>query len=136
MCILSTLDFIWNLDSSVRLATGFRAGNLSLYHRVQTGAGAQLASFTMRTGGSLPGLKRPGCETVYSQPSSTEVKNAWSYTSTPPYVFLAWYLFKPKTTLPLHFGLHIKYNKKLIMIIFLHKYLYPHRDTSRKYRSL
>jgi hypothetical protein len=25
-------------------------------------------------------------------PSSAEVKNAWSYTSTPPYLFMAWYL--------------------------------------------
>jgi hypothetical protein len=26
--------------------------------------------------------------------SSAEVKNAWSYTATPPYVFMAWYLIK------------------------------------------
>jgi hypothetical protein len=29
------------------------------------------------------GLKRPGREADYSPPSSAEVKNAWSYTSTP-----------------------------------------------------
>jgi hypothetical protein len=30
------------------------------------------------------GIKRPGCEADHSSPSSAEVKNAWSYTSTPP----------------------------------------------------
>jgi hypothetical protein len=29
------------------------------------------------------GIKRPGCETDHSHPSNVEVKNAWSYTSTP-----------------------------------------------------
>jgi hypothetical protein len=31
-------------------------------------------------------------ETDYSPPSSAEVKNVWSYTTTPPYVFMMWYL--------------------------------------------
>jgi hypothetical protein len=30
------------------------------------------------------GIKWPGCEADHSPPSSAEVKNAWSYTSTPP----------------------------------------------------
>jgi hypothetical protein len=30
------------------------------------------------------GVKRPGYEADHSPPSSAEVKNAWSYTSTPP----------------------------------------------------
>jgi hypothetical protein len=30
------------------------------------------------------GIKRPGLEADHSSPSSTEVNNAWSYTSTPP----------------------------------------------------
>jgi hypothetical protein len=38
------------------------------------------------------GVKRPGREADYSPPSSAEVKNAWSYTSAPLYVFMAWYL--------------------------------------------
>jgi hypothetical protein len=29
------------------------------------------------------GVKRPGYEAVHSPPSNAEVKNAWSYTSTP-----------------------------------------------------
>jgi hypothetical protein len=30
------------------------------------------------------GVKRPGSEADHSPPSSAEVKNAWSHTSTPP----------------------------------------------------
>jgi hypothetical protein len=30
----------------------------------------------------------------HSFPCSTEVKNAWLYTSTPPYYFMAWCLVK------------------------------------------
>jgi hypothetical protein len=41
--------------------------------------------------GSLSlGVKRPGREADHSLPSSADVKNAWSYTSTPQYVFMAW----------------------------------------------
>jgi len=31
-----------------------------------------------------PGVKQPGREADHSPPSSAEVKNVWSYTSTPP----------------------------------------------------
>jgi hypothetical protein len=37
----------------------------------------------MGTTGSFPGIKLPGREADHSPPSSAEVKNAWSYTSTP-----------------------------------------------------
>jgi hypothetical protein len=40
------------------------------------------------------GVKRPGCEADHSPPSSAEVKNAWSYTSTPQYAFMTWCLVK------------------------------------------
>jgi hypothetical protein len=40
------------------------------------------------------GLKRPGCEADHLSPSIAEVKNARKYTSTPPYVFMAWCLIK------------------------------------------
>jgi hypothetical protein len=41
-----------------------------------------------------PGVNWLGNEAVYSPASSPEVKNARSYTSTPQYVFMKWYLFK------------------------------------------
>jgi hypothetical protein len=40
------------------------------------------------------GVKRPGREADHSPPSSAEVKNAWSYTSTPARVFTVWCLIK------------------------------------------
>jgi hypothetical protein len=40
------------------------------------------------------GVKRPGNEADHSPPSSAEVKNEWSCTSTPQYVFMAWCLVK------------------------------------------
>jgi hypothetical protein len=54
------------------------------HHRAHTGSGVHLASYPMGTKGSFPGIQRPGREADYSPPSSVEVKNAWSCTSTLP----------------------------------------------------
>jgi hypothetical protein len=43
------------------------------------------------------GIKQLGHEADHSPPPSAEVKNAWSYTSTPQYVFMAWCLVKQLT---------------------------------------
>jgi hypothetical protein len=51
----------------------------SLLHNVQTGSGAHPATYTMVTGDTC---KQQGREADHSPPSSTEVKNAWSFTST------------------------------------------------------
>jgi hypothetical protein len=60
------------------------AGNFSLLHRIQTESEAYPASYPMGTGGAISlGVKRPGREADHSPPSSTDVKNAWRYTSTP-----------------------------------------------------
>jgi hypothetical protein len=48
------------------------------------------------------GVKRPGREAGHSPPSSAEVKNEWSYTSTPQYVFMAWCLVKHRENLPFY----------------------------------
>jgi hypothetical protein len=52
------------------------------------------ASYPMGIGGSYTGLKRPGSEADHSPPSRAEVKNTWSYNSTPPYTFTEWCLVK------------------------------------------
>jgi hypothetical protein len=39
-------------------------------------------------------VKRPVRETDRSSPSSADIKNAWRYTSTPLYVFIAWCLIE------------------------------------------
>jgi hypothetical protein len=40
------------------------------------------------------GVKQLGCEADHSPPSSARVKNAWSYTFIPQYVFMVWCLVK------------------------------------------
>jgi len=42
----------------------------------------------------VPRVRRPGHEADHSHPSSAEVKNAWSYTAAPQYVFMVWCLVK------------------------------------------
>jgi hypothetical protein len=46
-----------------------------LYSSVQTGSGAQPASYPMGNGDSFPGVKEPEREADHSSPSSAEVKN-------------------------------------------------------------
>jgi hypothetical protein len=69
-------------DSRVRLPVGVR--NFSLHHRVQNGSGAHPASYLMSTWGSFPEGKVAWAWSSPITPSSAEVKNAWSYTSTSP----------------------------------------------------
>jgi hypothetical protein len=54
----------------------------TLRHRVQTGSGSYPTTH-QRVPAAL-------------SPSSADVKNIWIYTSTPPCVFMAWYLVKPR----------------------------------------
>jgi len=42
------------------------------------------------------GVKRKELEVDHTSPSSAEIENACSYTSTPQYVFIAWCLVKHK----------------------------------------
>jgi len=53
-------------------------GFLPLRHRVQTGSEDHTESYPLGTGGSFP-----GGEADHSPPPSANIKNAWSYTSTP-----------------------------------------------------
>jgi len=39
----------------------------------------------------IPGVERPGREADHSHLSSSKVKNAWSYTSTPPRDTSSWF---------------------------------------------
>jgi len=48
----------------------------------------------MCTGALSPGVKLPGRETDHSATPSAKDKNAWSYNSTPSYVFMVWNLIK------------------------------------------
>jgi len=65
----------------VRVPAG--AGNFSL-HRIQTGPVPTQHPIQWLTGDLSLGVKRSGREADHSPPFSADVKNAWSYTSTPP----------------------------------------------------
>jgi hypothetical protein len=74
---------------------GTGKGNF-LHHRVQTGSEAHAFSYPVGTGGSSARLKQSERKAVQSSPPSADVKKEWSYTSTPPYAFMAWCLVKFK----------------------------------------
>jgi hypothetical protein len=56
--------------------------------------GTHPASYPIGTRGFFPGGKRPARKADQSPPSSSEVKNAWNYTFTPQYAFVAWWSVK------------------------------------------
>jgi hypothetical protein len=83
-----------SLGSSVSIMTGYGLdergsipdrGNeiFSLLHGVQTGSETIQAPVQW-----VLEVEQPRRETDHSPPSSAENKNAWSYSSTPPYVFM------------------------------------------------
>jgi hypothetical protein len=51
-----------------------------------------------------PGVKWLGHKADHSPSSSAEVKNVWSYTSTPPFVFMVWHLVKSRDNFTLTFN--------------------------------
>jgi hypothetical protein len=83
-------------DSSVGIATGYRLeiGVLGFDFKRELGIFLFTTASRPALGptqppiqwvpGSFPGVKRPRREADHSSPSSAEVKNAWTYTSTPP----------------------------------------------------
>jgi hypothetical protein len=74
----------------------------SLRHRVQTGSGAHLDNYSIGTGLSPTGLKRPGYKADHSPSSNAEFKNVYSYNVTTTALPL---LLKVKVKLPLCFNL-------------------------------
>jgi hypothetical protein len=78
------------------LGFDFRRGaeNFSLHHRVQNGSGTTQPPIQFVPGALSLGVKRPKREADHSPPYSAEVKNVWSYTSTPQYAFMVRCLVK------------------------------------------
>jgi len=64
------------------------------HHCSHTDSGTHPASYPTDTGDISPGAKRLGYEADHLTPYSAEVNNAWTYISTPPYVFMGWCLVK------------------------------------------
>jgi hypothetical protein len=90
-------------DRSISIALGYGLDDRDSRVQFPAGLGIFLFTTVSRTalgpiqppiqwvpGGLSLGVKRPGREADHSPPSSAEVKNAWSYNSTPQYVFMAW----------------------------------------------
>jgi hypothetical protein len=71
-----------------------RQGIDSFCHCVQTASGSHPTSKSFDTGIFSPGEYLSEREADHSLPSSVVVKNAWSYSSTPPYVSMVWCLIK------------------------------------------
>ena len=77
------------------LVVRFPAETEIFLHRIQTGSGARLSSYSMPLS---PEVKRPGREAEHSTPSSTiTVKIDGTYTSTPTYVYMALLYRTPRT---------------------------------------
>jgi hypothetical protein len=71
----------------------------SLCHRVQTSSGVHTATIEWIRLVLSPRIKRSEREADHSLPSSAEVKNPCSCTSTPPYVDMPWCLIKHRIRL-------------------------------------
>jgi hypothetical protein len=78
----------------IRRFPGMARDSLLFCRHVQTCFGAHPASCPIGAGSYSPGLQRPDRETDCSSPSAVEVKHSYSYSSTHPYVFKAWFLIK------------------------------------------
>jgi hypothetical protein len=76
----------------VRFPAGAR--DFSFLHSTQIGSWDYPASYPMCSGESFSGDKATRAWSWPLTPSSAEVKNSWSYTSTTLYVLVAWCLLK------------------------------------------
>jgi hypothetical protein len=105
MCNPVTLRTVRVSDSSVVNSDGIRDGLLRSRGSIPSRIREFLFSIAPRPslwptqppiqwvpGALSPRVRRPGCETAHSLPSSAEVKNVWSYSFIFPFVFVAWYL--------------------------------------------
>jgi hypothetical protein len=116
-CVRKKVIISYSCDSSVGVVTGYGmddrmvgvrflavAGNFSIHHRVQTGSGAQPASYTMGSGSSFPGSKAAG---AWNWPFiSTCCRDQRMRRALPPlphYVFMAWRLVKHRDNLTFTF---------------------------------
>jgi hypothetical protein len=68
------------------------ARDFSFVHSNQIVSGVHQAAYTIGTRAYFPGIKWLRHEAECSPLSSVKIKNAWSYTSTPSYISMAWCL--------------------------------------------
>jgi hypothetical protein len=102
----------WLDDRCSRVLFPAGAGDFSLLHRFQNSSESHPVFCPLGTRASFPGERRLGREADHSPPSRAEVKNAWCYTSTPQYIFMAWCLVKHRNNFT--FTLQEKYNPNAV----------------------
>jgi hypothetical protein len=98
-------------------------GKSFLYsHSFQTGSRAphHLVQWVQKAPPS--GIKRLGRQADNSSPSSAEVKNVWSYTSTSPYIFMALCLSKHTDIFTFHLSWFIQRRLQLVRLNILYRY--------------
>jgi hypothetical protein len=89
------VPWLWfHCSSGVRFPA--RVGSFYALHPDQTGSGAHPTSCPRGPGHFSLSVKQPGREADHSSSSSScvKVKNVSTWTSTPPYVFIAWCFIK------------------------------------------
>jgi hypothetical protein len=78
---------------------------------------------TYACGGLLPGVKRPGCGADHSHLYNAEVKDAWSYNSTPTHIFMALCLSLARDT-PSQRGDYFKHRDIFTIHTYIHTYIH------------
>jgi hypothetical protein len=122
-------------DSSVGILTTLRTGrpkirgsisvrerDILFFTAYEQTFGDHPTTYPVGSAGSFPGLKRPKRRAVRSTPSSTEVKNEWSYTSTPPHAFMTRCLIRIALTLSLTSG-KIIHSREVLLKNLYRKYV-------------
>jgi len=78
--LIGVVTRLWAGRYGVRISAGTKY--VSLLQSFHRGSGVHPATFSIGTVVPFPGVKRPARDVDNSHPSSTEVKNEWSYAST------------------------------------------------------
>lgn len=104
----SAVDVTTRLRDEQSRDRGLNPGShkwFSLLRSVQPGSSDHPALYSCYLRVLSARIKRPNCGAEHSSPTSTKIKNKWSYTSTPTYAFLActW------TSLPYHLNITLLY---------------------------
>ena len=86
--ITTSMATMWSFWWKINISSLHRPHNSSPKPVKLTRSGVHPALCLMDTKDSC-GVQQPGCEVVHSPPSVVQVKNERSYTSTPPYAFMA-----------------------------------------------
>jgi hypothetical protein len=107
MIFLPSTGIVRSCDSAVSTVTSLRARPLGFDSRQELGIfffatasrpilGPTQPPIQLVPGALSPLVRGEGYEVDHSPPSRAEIKNAWSYISTHLYVFIVWYLVKPR----------------------------------------